>query len=104
MPRYIVHFAANPSAWPNDPSEVVTCWQAALGGGNQLLEQGLVDEIGWVSNVEGYGLLEADSKATVIGLVNGFFPFFSQEIMELVPHGEAGAAHVAGAKMAAESS
>ena len=74
MPRYIVHFNTNPSAWPSDPAQVLATWEAVMAGGSQLLEQGLFDEIGWVGNLEGYGLVEAESKASVIGLVNDSFP------------------------------
>ena len=62
MPRYIVHFNTNPSAWPSDPAQVLATWEAVMAGGSQLLEQGLFDEIGWVGNLEGYGLVEAESN------------------------------------------
>jgi hypothetical protein len=87
---------------PGPDRRDVATWETVMAGGSQLLEQGLFEEIGWVGNLEGYGLLEADPKAAVIGLVNGFFPYFNQEIMEFTPHAEAGPAHVAGAKMAAQ--
>lgn len=103
MPKYIVHYKVNPSGWPSDPSEILAMWEGALAGANQLLEQGLFEEINWVSNLEGYAVTEADSKAAVIGMVAAFFPLFTQDVMELIPHAEASEAILAGAKMAAES-
>lgn len=103
MPKYIVHYKVNPSGWPSDPSEVLAMWEGALAGANQMLEQGLFEQINWVSNLEGYALTEADSKAVVIRMVAGFFPLFTQDVMELTPHAEASEAILAGAKMATES-
>ena len=104
MPRYIVHYKVNPSGWPSDASEILATWEGALAGADQLLEQGVFEKIDWVSNIEGYGVTEADSKAAVIGMVAAFFPLFTQEITELTPHTEASEAILAGARMAAESS
>jgi hypothetical protein len=103
MPKYIVHYEVNPSGWPSDPSEVLAMWEGALAGANQMLEQGLFEDISWVSNLEGYAVAEADSKAAVMRMVAAFFPLFTQDVMELTPHAEASAAILAGAKMAAES-
>jgi hypothetical protein len=103
MPKYIVHYKADPSNWPSDPSEILAAWEGALAGADQMLEQGLFEQINWVSNLEGYALTEAESKAAVIRLVAAFFPLFTQDVMELTPHGEASEAILAGAKMAAES-
>jgi len=103
MPKYIVHYKVNPSGWPSDPSEVLAMWEGALAGAKQMQEQGLFEEINWVSNLEGYAVTEADSKAAVIGRVAAFFPLFTQDVMELTPHAEASEAILAGAKMAAES-
>ncbi len=104
MAKYLVHFKANPSGWPSDPSEILTMWEGVVAGVNQLLEQGLFEGIYWVSNLEGYGLTDAESKAAVIRMATPFFPLFTQDIMELTPHAEAGEALLAGAKMAADSS
>ena len=104
MSKYLVHFKVNPSAWPSDPAQVAEIWERAMAGGNHLLDQGLFEQIGWVSGLEGYGLVEAGSKAGVMELVTGFYPLFSQDIMEFTPHPEAGKAIVAGAKMAGGSS
>lgn len=103
MPKYIVHYKVNPSGWPGDPSEVLALWEGALAGANQMLEQGLFEDINWVSNLEGYAVAEADSKAAVMRMVAAFFPLFTQDVMELTPHAEASEAILAGAKMAAES-
>jgi hypothetical protein len=103
MPKYIVHYKVNPSGWPGDPSEALALWEGALAGASQMLEQGAFEDINWVSNLEGYAVAEADSKAAVMRMVAAFFPLFTQDVMELTPHAEASEAIVAGAKMAAES-
>ncbi len=104
MPKYMVHFKANPSGWPSDPSEILTMWEGVVAGANQQLEQGLFEGIYWVGNLEGYALTDAESKAAVIRMTTPFFPLFTQDVMELTPHREAGEALLAGAKMAADSS
>jgi hypothetical protein len=104
MSKYMIHYKVNPSGWPGDPSEILALWEGALAGASQMLEQGLFEDINWVSNLEGYAVAEADSKAAVIGRVAPFFPLFTQDVVELTPHAEASEAIVAGAKMAAESS
>ena len=103
MPKYMVHFKADPSSWPSDPSEILTMWEGVVAGANQLLEQGLFEGIYWVGSHEGYALTDAQSKAAVIRMTTPFFPLFTQDIMELTPHPEAGEALLAGAKMAADS-
>jgi hypothetical protein len=103
MPKYIVHYEVNPSGWPGDPAEVLAMWEGALSGASQMLEQGLFEEINWVSNLEGYAVAEADTKAEVIRMVAAFFPLFTQDVKELTSHAEASEAILAGAKMAAES-
>lgn len=52
---------------------------------------------GWISNTEGYVLLEANSKAEVIQVCARFWPLFHNDIMEIVPVAEAGPAILAGA-------
>lgn len=42
-------------------------------------------------------LLEADTKAEVIGVCARFWPYFRNDIMEIVPTAEAGPAILAGA-------
>ena len=65
---------------------------------------GLVDKdgpvkfTGWISNTEGYVLLEADTKAEVIGICAQFWPLFHNDIMEIVPVAEAAPAILAGVK------
>jgi muconolactone delta-isomerase len=103
MPKYMVHFKADPSSWPSDPSEILTMWEGVVAGANQLLEQGLFEGNYWVGPHEGYALIDAESKAAVIRMTTPFFPLFTQHIMELTPHPEAGEALLAGAKMAADS-
>ncbi len=76
--------------------------QGLTAGGSALLESGTLDEINWTSNTEGYAILEAPSKATAVGVATPFFPFFSQEILEVVPWEEAIGAILASAKAAAE--
>ena len=37
------------------------------------------------SGEEGYAIFEAESKAAVMGMIEPFFPFFSQDLREMVP-------------------
>jgi hypothetical protein len=85
MARYMVFWSANPSAWPTDPKEVLAALEAATGGGDQLLGGGAAKEIGWFTAQAGYSIHEADSKESVLGMVQGFFPFFTQDVREIVP-------------------
>jgi hypothetical protein len=85
MARYMVSWRANPSAWPTDPKEVLGALEAATGGGDQLLGGGAATEIGWFTPQEGYAIFEADSKERVLGMVQGFFPYFTQDVREIVP-------------------
>ncbi|HEY5625079.1 MAG TPA: hypothetical protein VIT93_01175, partial [Dehalococcoidia bacterium] len=71
MSRYLVTWKANPSAWPADPKQVLSVLEGVFGGGDQLLE-GAAEEISWLTPQEGYAIIEADSKASVLGMVQGF--------------------------------
>jgi hypothetical protein len=84
MARYMVLWKANPSAWPIEPKQILDVLHGATGGGDQLLATGAAEELGWFTPQEGYGIVEADSKETVLGLVQGFFPYYTQEIHEIV--------------------
>lgn len=83
MARYLITWKANASAWPTDPKAALALLEGAIRGGNMLREQGFVKDIGWLSAEEGFGIFEADSKATVVGLVSPFFPLYSQQIREI---------------------
>ncbi len=85
MPKYMVLFKANPSAWPSDPKRILSIWEASIGGGDQLLKMGSLKEVGWFSPHEGYAIFETDSKEKLLGMVSPFFPYFSQEIHEITP-------------------
>lgn len=100
MPRYLVNWEANPSAWPTDPKQVLAVLEAVFGGGDQLLE-GAAEEISWLTPQEGYAIIEADSKATVLGMVQGFFPYYNQDVREAVPWGSAKQAILDSARQAA---
>lgn len=102
MTRYMVLYSANPSAWPVDPKQFVNVLEGAIAGGDQLLESGALKEVGWFSPTEGYGIFEADSKEKVFGMVQPFFPYYSQEIREIVPWEDAKEAMLGSARMAAE--
>lgn len=98
MPMYINHFKCNPSAWPADPKERLKVWKTLLGDADEMLgSEGPVKYTGWISNTEGYSLLEAETKAEIIGLCTKFWPYFHNDTMELVPNSEAGPAILAGA-------
>lgn len=97
----MVLFKANASTWPTDPKQLLTLWEGVIAGGDQLLKAGTVKEVGWFTNLEGYGVFEADSKAKVLASVNAFFPYYTQEIHEIVPWDEAKTALLSSARMAA---
>ncbi len=50
MPRYMVAWRANPSAWPTDPKQMLAALEGAFGGGDQLLGAG-AEEISWLSSL-----------------------------------------------------
>jgi len=85
MGRYMVLWKANPAAWPTDPKEGLAALEAATGGGDALLLSGAISELGWFSAQEGYAMFEAGSKEAVLGMVQGFFPYYTQDILEIVP-------------------
>jgi hypothetical protein len=85
MPRYMVSWTANPAVWSTDPKEALVALEAATGGGEQLLASGALKELGWFTAQEGFGIFEAESKENVLGMVQGFFPYYLQEIREIVP-------------------
>jgi hypothetical protein len=98
VPHYINHFTCDPSAWPNDHAGEIEIWKKMVGDADQLVEEDSpVIFTGWISNTEGYVLLEADTKAEVIGVCARFWPYFHNDIMEIVPTAEAGPAILAGA-------
>ena len=85
MPRYMVLFQANPSVWPTDPKQALAALEGATGGGDHLLKTGAIKELGWFTPQEGYAIFEADSKASVLGMVQGFFPYYTQDVREVAP-------------------
>jgi hypothetical protein len=85
MARYMVTWKANPSAWPTEPKQVLDALEGATGGGDQLLAAGAIKELGWFTPQEGYGIFEADSKESILGMVQGFFPYYTQDVREIVP-------------------
>jgi len=102
MTRYMVLYKANPSAWPVDPKQFVNVLEGTFVGGDQLLASGALKEVGWFSPQEGYAIFEADSKDKVLGMVQPFFPYYSQEIREIVSWENAKEALLGSARMAAE--
>lgn len=83
MPRYLVTWKANAAAWPADPKQTLAILEMALGGGTQLRDSGMAKDIGMITAQDGFAIFEADSKATLIGAIQGFFPFYSQEVHEI---------------------
>jgi hypothetical protein len=67
-----------------DPKQFVNVLEGTIAGGDQLLKGGALKEVGWFSPQEGYAIFEADSKEKVLGMVQPFFPYYSQEIREIV--------------------
>ena len=101
MPRYMVLYRANPSVWPPDPKQALAVLEGAIAGGDQLLKMGAVKEIGWFTPQDGYAIFEADSKEKVLGMVQPYFPYYSQDIHEIVPWDRAKEALLTSARQAA---
>ena len=101
MARYLVLWKANAAAWPSDPKGVLAMWQAATGGGDHLLSAGALKDLAWLSADEGFAIFEAESKAAVMGMIQPFFPHFSQDIREIVPWENGKQAILASARQAA---
>ena len=85
MARDMVSWKANPAAWPTDPKEALAALEGATGGGDHLLAGGAAKELGWFTPQEGYAIFDADSKESVLGMVQGFFPYYTQDVREIVP-------------------
>ena len=99
MPMYVNHFTCNSDAWPVDREGQIAAWTDFVGDADELVEgESAVKFTGWISNTEGYVLLEAGSKAEIIEICARFWPYFHNDIMEIVPTHEAGAAILAGVK------
>ena len=97
MPMYVNHFTCNPDAWPADQKGQIEIWKAMVSDADELVDkESPVKFTGWINNTEGYVLLEADSKAEVIGICARFWPLFHNDIMEIVPTAEAGKAILEG--------
>ena len=85
MARYMVSWRANPSAWPTDPKEALAALEGVTGGGDHLLAGGALTELGWFTPQEGYAIFETDAKENVLAMVQGFFPYYTQDVREIVP-------------------
>jgi hypothetical protein len=85
MPRYMVSWSANPAAWSTDPKEALAALEGATGGGDQLLAGGSLKELGWFTAQDGFAVFEAESKESVLGMVQGFFPYYLMDVREIVP-------------------
>jgi hypothetical protein len=85
MPKYMILFEAVPSNWPTDPKQLLALWEKMISGGDAFLKGGQLKEVGWFTNTRGYAMMDADSKDKVLEMVNVFFPFFTQEVLEIVP-------------------
>ena len=98
LAHFINHFTCDAAAWPKDREGEIGVWKKMVGDADQLVDKDSpVIFTGWISNTEGYVLLEADTKAEVIGVCARFWPYFHNDIMEIVPTAEAGPAILAGA-------
>ncbi len=103
MSRYMVLFKGNPSAWPTDPKQILAVWEAVIAGGDQLLKMGPLKEVGWFTPLEGYAMFETDSKEKMLGMVSPFFPYYTQEIHEIVSWEKAKEALLSSARRVAAS-
>jgi hypothetical protein len=84
-----------------DPKQVLAILEGVFAGANQLLAAGGAQELGLFTPQEGYGIFEAASADAVLGMVNPFFPLYSQEIRAIVPWDAGSKAILASARQAA---
>ncbi len=104
MPTYITHWTCDPGEWPTQRSDLICMWNEMLAEGEDDLEVGTVKFAGWISNSEGYGIVDAKSKADVIRLCAKFWPMVHNDINEIVPLNEAAPAILEGTKAGWEKS
>ena len=97
----MVLYRANPSNWPTDPKQVLAILERVVGGGDYLLKGGALKEVGWFTSQQGYAIIEAESKGKVLELIQPFFPYYSQDIYEIVSWEKGKEAILAGARAAA---
>jgi hypothetical protein len=71
--------------------------RAAIICCNQVESQ----KLGWLTAQDGYAIFEASSKDQVLGMVHSFYPFYRQEIHEIVPWEQGKQAILASARQAA---
>jgi hypothetical protein len=84
MPKYMVTWSANPAAWSTDPKEALAALEGATAGADHLLASGALKELGWFTAQDGFAVFEAESKDVVLGMVQGFFPYYQQDVREIV--------------------
>jgi len=101
VPRYLVLYRANPSVWPTDAKKALAVWEGTIAGGDHLLKTGALKEVGWFTPQEGYAIFESDSKEKVLGMVQPFFPYYDQDIREIVSWENAKEALLGSARRAA---
>ena len=89
MATYQLHFQANPTLWPTDPQQLLALWEQAFQAADALIETGAMQAPRFISNTEGYVLVEADSKSAALAVAAPFFPNWTNEIDELVPWNDA---------------
>ena len=97
----MVLYGANPSVWPTDPKQALAILERVFAGSDYLFKEGALKEVGWFTPQAGYGIFEADSKEKVLELIEAFFPYYSQDIHEIVSWEKGKQAILAGAKAAA---
>src|SRR5262249_33917373 len=100
MSRYLVLTRANAPIWTVAREESLPLLEAVPAGGDQLLKTGTT-QIGRLTAQEGYAIFEADSKDTVQGLIQPFFPYYSQDVHKTVPWDQAKSAMSERARQAA---
>ncbi len=101
MTKYLVLWKANPALWPTDTKQALAVQEGATAGGDGLLSAGAIKEMGWLTAQDGFAIFEADSKDAVLGMLTPFFPYYTQEVHEVVPWEKGKQAILEGARQAA---
>ena len=103
MATYQLHFRANPALWPTDPQQLLALWEQTFQAADAQIETGAMQVPHFVSNTEGYVLVDADSKSAALAVAAPFFPNWTNEIDELVPWEQAKEAILGAVRQAASA-
>ena len=86
---------------PAPPTPSCMGWNRRHASVEEKGPPGALKEVGWFTPQEGYAIFESDSKEKVLGMVQPFFPYYDQDIREIVSWENAKEALLGSARRAA---